>query len=823
MKTQRGFADYLQYLHKVRPNIIKLKNGAFMGGYLYRGPDKESASKENIESIVAHFNNAIKTLDEGWMIQQIVIRVPSRDYPNGHFDELTNYLIDVERGVRFIDEGVHFETFHFLFLTYLPPMLHQSKNVKRIADWLMGKSLEKGKDYENRDIKYFEETLERFETIFSQEIFIRRLSYTDNNDELVHAVNLLLNRRNHRFMHPILHDIDCVLAHDIENGDFLVYGDQLVAILTLDGFPAYSRPAILSGLDSMPMEMMWSNRFIMMDQNSARNIINDRRKKWTQKERSMIAKVFNTGGGTVDQDAVAMAQETEMLTSYIENNTVALGHYTSTVVVYADDEDMLRRKIKEVVKVCETVGFNVRVEKTNALEAFIGSLPGHGRENVRKPILHSLCYGDLAPLHAIWSGSEHCPCPEPNYPAQSPPLIQAASIGTSPFRLNLHIDDVGHTLIVGPTGSGKSTLLALIASQFDRYQRARIFIFDKGYSIYPLTRACFDAAHYDLGHFQIGGGLGGLCPLANLDTEEDRAWALEYILTLIDLQMKKVVDKISAKDKSLIQEALKTMADATENANERTITHFIMTVQSEIVKELLKAYQVGSTAGNFVDGTQDNIRYQSMTCFEMDELMQYGQHVVAAVLLYLFRQIEKRLDGSPTLLIIDEAWAALDIPSFEEKIREWLKVLRKKNCAVILATQNVSDIAKSSICSALVESCPTKIYLANPEANNEFSRKIYADVMGLNHTQILLIAGMVRKRQYYITNALGRRVFELGLGPIALSFLGAANKEDLKQINDLIDRYGDEWPAEWLNARGLKDAGEAWKNGYTELFTLSGR
>lgn len=818
MKTQRGVSDYLQYLHKVRPNIVKLKNGAYLGGYLYRGPDKESASKENIESLIAHFNSAIKTLDEGWMIQQIAIRVPSRDYPVGRFDELTNYLIDLEREIRFVDEGVHFETLHFLFLTYLPALLHQSKKAKKIADWLMGTSLEKGKDYEDRDIKYFEETLERFETIFSQEIFVRRLSYSENNDELVHAINLILNRSNHRFIHPILNDIDCILARDLENGEKLIYDSQLVAVLTLDGFPAFSRPTILSGLDSMAMEMAWSNRFIMMDQNKGREIVIDRRKKWSQKQRSMVAKVFNMEGGTVDQDAVAMAQETEILASFVENNTVALGHYTSTVVLYAEDDDLLRRKIKEVIKVCETVGFGVRVEKTNALDAFIGSLPGHGRENVRKPILHSLCYGDLAPLHSVWSGSEFCPCPEPNYPAQSPPLIQAASVGTSPFRLNLHIDDVGHTLIVGPTGSGKSTLLSLIASQFDRYERGRIFIFDKGYSLYPLTQACFDAVHYDLGRFQIG-GLGGLCPLADLDSEEDMAWALEYIITLLGFQMQSVSDKLTAKDKTLIQEGLKTLIDATSDAKERTITHFIMTVQSEIVKELLKAYQVGSTAGNFIDGTQDDIRYQSMTCFEMDELMQYGQHVVAAVLLYLFRQIEKRLDGSPTLLIIDEAWAALDIPSFEEKIREWLKVLRKKNCAVILATQNVSDIAKSSICSALVESCPTKIYLANPEANNEFSRKIYSEVMGLNRTQISLIAGMVRKRQYYITNALGRRVFELGLGPIALSFVGAANKEDLKQINELIDRYGKEWPGEWLMARGLTEAGTAWKNGYKELFS----
>lgn len=818
MQTQRGFADYLQYFAMIRPGIMKLKSGAYMGGYLYRGPDQESESKAKVEALSAQFNNAIKTLDEGWMIHQISVRVPAHEYPEGDFDEITNFLIDLERAHGFVNEGLHFETHHFLFLTFLPPVLLQNKGAKKVTDWLMGTQLERGQDYESRDVKNFEEVLNKFETLFSQEIYYRRLKFNaeEQNDEMVHALNIIMNRQNHRVLLPNLIDIDSFLARDIENGEYLVYDNRLAAVISIDGFPSHSRPGLLSEIEKLPMEMIWSSRFIINDYHASRNKINDLRRKWHQKERSMFSKIMNNGQGPLDQNALAMGRELDSLAAHIESHSVVFGHYTSTIVLFAEDEDMLRRQIREVTRICDQLGFNIRVESRNALEAFIGSFPGHGRENVRKPFLHSLNYADLAPLNADWCGSKHCPCPAPNYSPYSPALLQAASIGTTPFRLNLHVDDVGHTLIVGPTGSGKSTLLALIASQFERYTDSQVFVFDKGFSLYALISACFDAAHYDMGEFNQS-ALGALCPLAEIDSQEDRGWALEYLLTLLQLQLQDLSDTISAKDKILVQEALTTLAHETNEASQRTITNFIMTVQSDKVKTLLKSYQLGSAGGNFIDGVHDGIRYKSMTCFEMEELMSYGQKVQAPVLLYLFRQIEKRLDGRPTLLIIDEAWAALDIPSFETKIREWLKVLRKKNCAVILATQNVSDIEKSVICDALVESCPTKIYLANPEASNELSKKTYMRVMGLNEIQVDLISSMVRKRHYYIVNSLGRRVFELGLGPIALSFVGAGSKEELKKIRELQNEFQDEWPAEWLKSRGLDTAATAWLNGYKKL------
>jgi type IV secretion system protein VirB4 len=264
-----------------------------------------------------------------------------------------------------------------------------------------------------------------------------------------------------------------------------------------------------------------------------------------------------------------------------------------------------------------------------------------------------------------------------------------------------------------------------------------------------------------------------------------------------------------------VREAVKILAESTTKSEDRTITSFISTVQSAKARSLLAYYQIGGgSGGDFLDGSKKEIMYKSLVTFEIQELMQYGKNIVVPVLLFLFRQIEKRLTGRPTLLIIDEAWLALSTPVFAGKIKEWLKVLRKSNCAVILATQNVADIAESTITSALVESCPTKIFLPNPDARSQTSAELYEKVFGLNERQIAIITNAIRKSQYYVVSPVGRRLFELGLGPVALSFVGAGSKEDIARINALIEKYGDEWPFHWLYSRGLRPEAEAWLKGF---------
>jgi type IV secretion system protein VirB4 len=188
--------------------------------------------------------------------------------------------------------------------------------------------------------------------------------------------------------------------------------------------------------------------------------------------------------------------------------------------------------------------------------------------------------------------------------------------------------------------------------------------------------------------------------------------------------------------------------------------------------------------------------------FELEELMNLGDKNLIPVLTYLFHRIEKSLDGSPTILMLDEAWIMLGHPVFRAKIREWLKVMRKANCAVILATQSLSDAKASGILDVLTESCPTKIFLPNIAARQEGQRELYSG-MGLNETQLSIIAGSVSKRDYYLVSPQGRRRVQLALGPVALSFVGASDQESLARIKELAGLHGENgWQSAWLEERG---------------------
>jgi type IV secretion system protein VirB4 len=176
---------------------------------------------------------------------------------------------------------------------------------------------------------------------------------------------------------------------------------------------------------------------------------------------------------------------------------------------------------------------------------------------------------------------------------------------------------------------------------------------------------------------------------------------------------------------------------------------------------------------------------------------------VAPTLTYLFHRLEDRFTGRPTLLILDEAWVYLDNPLFAARIREWLKVLRKKNVAVIFATQSLADIAQSSIAPAIIESCPQRIFLPNDRAIEPQARSAY-ERFGLNERQVELIARAVPKRQYFLQSARGSRLFDLGLGPIALALCGTSDPQSQKLIDRVWAEAGaGHFAAAFLSAKGL--------------------
>jgi type IV secretory pathway VirB4 component len=220
-----------------------------------------------------------------------------------------------------------------------------------------------------------------------------------------------------------------------------------------------------------------------------------------------------------------------------------------------------------------------------------------------------------------------------------------------------------------------------------------------------------------------------------------------------------------------------------------------------VLKRALQPYCVGGPWGRLLDAEAERLGQADVQAFETEGLI--GTGAAPAVLAYLFHRVERRLDGRPTLLIVDEGWLALDDPTFGTQLREWLKTLRKKNASVIFATQSLADIETSAIAPAIVESCPTRLFLPNERAIEPQITAIYRR-FGLNDRQIEILARATPRRHYYCQSRRGNRLFELGLGPIALAYTAASSKADQAAIASVLAEHGrDEFGAQWLRANGL--------------------
>ncbi len=806
----KGLPDLLTYAALVDDGVVLNKDGSLMAAWEYRGEDLESASMAELSAVSARVNKAFLRRGSGWMIHVDAIRLPATGYPSeGSFRDRTTALIDAERRLRYESEGAHFETTFVMTVTYLPPADVEGK----VTDFLIeGEREERDADaVTQRALETFRAGLREIEDQLSAVLHLRRLRTQPLQDragteyfrdELLSHLNFCISGVKHPLNVPAVPMyLDAVLGgKDFYGGLTPRIGDKHIRVIGFSGYPSSSYPGILDGLNRLPLTYRWSNRFIFLDDGFARKQLGLYRKKWFGKRKSLGNLLREQSGGHathIDADADAMAGDAIDALSELSSGVVKYGYYTSAIVLMEDDPEQADLLARDVVKLINHSGFTARVETINAIEAYLGTLPGHGYPNVRRPLMHTLNLADFLPLTTVWAGLPSNP--SPLYPPGSPPLAYSATSGATPFRLNLHVGDVGHTMVLGPTGAGKSTLLGFLMSSHFRYRGAQIFAFDMGNSAFALC----NAAGGD--HYEIAGDHSDLSfyPLQGIDRAHERAWAAEWLETLFILQGVTMSPRLR-KD---IHRALELLATSAK----RTMTDFAHTLSEPELRDAIRHYTLSGSLGTLLDADRDGLREGTFQVFEMQNLMALGEKNVVPVLLYLFHRIEQRLHGEPTLLVLDEAWLMLNSPLFRDKIREWLKTMRKANASVVFATQTLGDVMRSEIRDVIVESCPTKIFLPNVEARSEMTAELYAS-LGLTERQIEILAELLPKRQYLYVSPLGRRVFELGLGPVAISFVGAGGSNDIAAIRKLIAAEPDTWPADWLAARGLPEWARAWRN-----------
>lgn len=808
----RGLADLLLPFGLIEDGILLQQDGSLLAGWAYRGPDMHSATHVEMEALAARFNSILR-LGSGWMIHTDLIRSHAPGYPDqAPFPQAVTRVIDDERRQQFTDEGTHFESEHYLALTYLPPVQAEEK----VKGWLFEGRNETEAAVPHLVLERFKSRLEMFENVFSSLFHIERLrratfedsyGFPQNHDQLLRYLRRCIVGGDHPFAVP---DIPVYLNEILASDDFCggvepLIGRKHLRVIALDGFPKTSFPGILGELDSLAMEYRWSTRAILLDPEEAKGLLDKTRKKWRSRIRGFTDQILRSQSGAVNLYAQAMAEDAELAMAVAASGDVQFAQYTSNIICMDDDLDRLAENVRTVMKRIQNIGFSCRLETVNAVEAWRGSIPGDGYRNVRRVLLHTLNLADMVPITAVWAGERQNP--SRLMPKNSPPLLFGATTGATPFRVNLHVSDLGHTLMCGPSGAGKSTALGLIAAQWFRYPRAQIFAFDKGYSLFVLTKAA-GGEFYDLAGENTD---LAFCPLREIDSDADLTWAVTWLEDLCSLNGLIVTPK----HRNALTQALQQL----RLSPSRTLTELSANVQDLEVREALQFYTLSGPLGHLLDADEDLLSDGSFLTFETENLLQLDNKAVIPVLLYLFRRIEKRLDGSPTLVTLDEAWAYLRHPVFRERLRDWLKTLRRMNGIVLLATQNLSDICKSEISDVILEMCPTKILLPNAEAKNPASKEFY-DRLGLNSREIEILQTSIPKQHYYFISPLGRRLISLGIHNVALSFIGVNGREERQLVEDLIEQFPASWQSEWLRLRAqtMKDVRLAgWADYYEQI------
>lgn len=808
-KGPKGLADLLVYAALVDEGVMLNKDGSFTSGFYFRGEDFGSSTVDELTVLSARANSALAKLGSGWLINVDSVRIPAVEYPRedrNAFPDPCSRGIDAERRAQYEKEGAHFDNIFALTLSYLTPPDINSKVLAYFVDDSTAKK--KGGADLNQVLERFTATVRDVVDAFSTSLHLRQMS----SDELLSFLHCCITGKTHPIKTPRTPMyIDAILGcAPFYTGLTPRIGENYICAVAINGFPGETVPGALDTLNRLPFEFRWSTRFIPLDAQDADKRLGITRKHWFQKRHGLMGLIKQaTGGGEqtwTNTDAVTMASDADEAVNENSVGTIKYGFYTSVILVMDANIEVATHRAREVVKLLSATGFSSFIEDINSVECYLGSLPGHGYQNVRRPLIHTLNLADLLPLTAAWSGHETNPCPF--YPKNSPPLLYAATNGSTPFRLSLHVADLGHFMLIGPPGAGKSTLLDTLIIQHFRYPKAQVFGFDLGYSMYTICEAA-GGAHYDIGAENTDGmNHVGFCPLAQLETASDRAWAAEYIILLATLRLGDNT-KLTLEQRNEIGKAVDNLAACTNRADQRTITHFVGTIQNNDVKEALRHYTIGTSAvGDIIDADKDALLdttgHSRFFIFEMSNLFQLGDTAVIPVMMYIFRQIEKRVNRSvPTLIPIDEAFRSFGHPLAIAQLVKWLEVMRKENAAVGFATQNINTVLSSSVGSSILQTVQTKFLLPNPEAMSPQVARLYAEI-GLNEREITNIAQARAKRDYYVVcGSDGRRMIDLGLGKLTLAFVGASGKEQAAVVRALKHQYGDDWVPRWLAQKGV--------------------
>lgn len=807
-KEPSRLAQVLPWSIQVAPDVVLNKNGSFMAVIAYRGKDVDS-EEENVEiQIRRKLNRAIMQLDGEWGLMFDVhhFLMPEPDYdfiPNAPVSNLFHNLREEQYSHK--NQSL-MELKGFLVVSLMLKKDTHKKLRKFTGNSNIDISRTKEIEQFRRQVREFRDQIEmQFESIQLLE-HDRLRTYLHNTITDTPKSSVIGNPDGVDFLDQSLSD------SGLNTIDQKV-GKKHVRVLNIKGFPAETTVSLLDTLSMLDIPYRWTSRLIRFSREDSLAFAKKVKKEWFNQRgdtASHLKEMAGMGNRAADsesflnrdEEALDFANDADAAQTMIQKNQGLFGYWVGNIVLMHEDTAVLDEWVETIQRQFNYYEMLFNEETLNFTEAWLGTIPGNFHYNPRAYPIGTPYFVDLSCVTGKWTGEEvnHVNDHVLDY------TLMTNSDGALPFRFSPFFGDVGHMLVVGPTGMGKSTLLQTINQAFLRYPDSVVISFDKDYS---AIQSCLgnNGAHYDI---SIDGTGLSFQPLRELENDSDRAFGISWIEGLIlDAGVK--VTPLLTDD---VRQAIYALSN--EPKEMRTLSNFAALCQNNDIKQILKPFTTQhKETGQFASVLDSNNEHIDSNCrwitFETSHLMQHPR-LIAPVFRYLFHKLKRMFDGRPIHLPIDEGWKFLKDPQFVEQFEEWLRELRKRTVCVTLATQEPDGIKDHPLFPVISTSMKTKIFLPNDEAENPEPKKTYKE-FGLNDRQIEIIANAQPKREYYLVQPNGCRLFNLGLDDVSLAFVGGVNKKNTELCKHLqAEVPKEEFAEHYLEHKGFPDYAELLRN-----------
>jgi type IV secretion/conjugal transfer VirB4 family ATPase len=550
-----------------------------------------------------------------------------------------------------------------------------------------------------------------------------------------------LKIENARLKHDTFLDYYLCESHLECHRGFLRVDDYYVKVLTLKEPSAQSFPLIFKRLLEVEANYFICSEWQKQDPAKTRSFIHSRRRHFHNTKRS-LASYMNTSerpqGGDdvlVDESKEAQIHDLGEALKEIEIKGNYFGNYSLSVVVYDEDLSKVESACADFYKAFSIHDAQLYDEKYNLFNAYLATVPGNHAFNLRQLLILNTNYADYSLLFTLHSGHQRNAHLDQEY------LAVLETNHRTPYYLNLHCKDTAHTVILGRTGAGKSFLGCFLLTNLQKYD-PYTFIFDLGGSFENLTRL-FGGSYVKVGPHSAAFKINPFClpkTKANLD------FLALFVKVLADNH---AGDGLSLEEEQEIYGQIENLYSVEPEL--RTLGVLANTLPRSLSLKLQR-WTAGGQFGFLFDNAQDTVSFSRFQCFDFQGMEQYPQ-ILEPLLFYILHRANHILtDRAITHIFkaffIDEAWTFFRNPRIKGYIVEALKTWRKQNAAMILSTQSLDELRKSDIVDVIIETCATKIFLANPDMD----RDLYQNQFHLNDTEIGLIASLVPKRQFLIKN-----------------------------------------------------------------------